>query len=73
MDVVLANSMVGQGDYADLAIATGIQLESEEYAIGFRKGSDMAEKVNAVIADLLADGTLQTLAEKYGVAGQLIK
>ena len=73
VDVVLANSMVGQGDYADLAIATGIQLESEEYAIGFRKGSDMAEKVNAVIADLLADGTLQTLAEKYGVAGQLIK
>ena len=73
VDVVLANSVVGKGDYAGLAIATGIELESEEYAIGFRKGSDMAEKVNAVIAELLADGTLQSLAEKYGVAGQLIK
>ena len=73
VDVVLANSMVGKGDYSDLAIATSIQLESEEYAIGFRKGSDMAEKVNAVIDQLLADGTLQALAEKYGVAGQLIK
>lgn len=72
VDVVLANSMVGKGDYADLQIATAIELESEEYAIGFRKGSDMAEKVNAVIDELLADGTLQTLAEKYGVAGQLI-
>jgi len=73
IDVIMAQSMVGKGDYADLAIATGIQLEAEEYAIGFRKGSDMAAKVNAVIDQLLADGTLQALAEKYGVAGQLIK
>ena len=73
IDVVMAQSMVGKGDYSDLAIATAIQLEAEEYAIGFRKGSDMAAKVNAIIDDLLADGTLQALAEKYGVAGQLIK
>lgn len=73
VDVVLANSMVGKGNYANLAIATDIQLESEEYAIGFRKGSDMVEKVNAVINELLADGTLETLAVKYGVDGQLIK
>lgn len=74
IDVIMAQSMVGKAgsDYADLAIATGIQLEAEEYAIGFRKGSDMAAKVNAVIDQLLADGTLQQLAEKYGVAGQLI-
>ena len=73
VDVVLANSMVGKGDYSDLAIATGIQLESEEYAIGFRKGSDMAEKVNAVIAELIADGTLEEIAVKYGVKNQLVK
>ena len=73
MDVVLANSVVGKGDFASLAIADSIQLESEEYAIGFRKGSDMAAKVNEVIKELLADGTLQTLAVKYGVDGQLIK
>ena len=73
MDVVLANSVVGKGDFASLAIADSIQLESEEYAIGFRKGSDMAAKVNDVIKELLADGTLQSLAVKYGVDGQLIK
>lgn len=73
IDVIMANSMVGKGDYSDLAIATGIQLEPEEYAIGFRKGSDMTEKVNAVIGELIADGTLQTLAEKYGIVNQLVK
>ena len=73
VDVILANSMVGKGDYAGLAVATSVELEPEEYAIGFRKGSDMAEKVNGAIKELLADGTLQTIAEKYGVAGQLIK
>ena len=72
VDVVLANSMVGKGDYSDLSIATAIQLEAEEYAIGFRKGSDMAAKVNDVIDQLLEDGTLLALAQKYGVAGQLI-
>ena len=73
MDVVLANSVVGKGDFSSLAIATAIPLEAEEYAVGFRKGSDMAAKVNEVIDQLLADGTLQQLAEKYGVDGQLIK
>lgn len=74
VDVILANSMVGKGDYADLQIATAIELESEEYAIGFRKGSDMAEKVNKIIDELLADQNkpLVKLAEKYGLDGQLI-
>ena len=72
VDVILANSMVGKGAYSDLQIATAIQLEAEEYAIGFRKGSDMVEKVNKVIDELLQDGTLLTIAQKYGVDGQLI-
>jgi len=73
VDVILANSMVGKGDYAGLAIATAVKLEPEEYAIGFRKGSDMAEKVNKAIDELLADGTLEKIAKTYGVEGQLIK
>ncbi len=73
IDLIMANSMVGKGEYSDLAIATGIQLEAEEYAIGFRKGSDMVEKVNAAIDELIADGTMARLAEKYGVSNQLVK
>lgn len=38
---------------------------SEEYGIGFRKDSDLTEKVNGIIDELNNDGTLPALAEKY--------
>ena len=72
MDFVLANAMVGQGDYADLTVIPDLQLSVEEYGIGFRKDSTAAEKVNAAIQALIDDGTLNTLAEKYGLAELLL-
>ena len=67
IDITMANAMTGEGtSYADLA--AGIELTSEEYGIAFRKGSDMTEKVNAIIDELKADGTLDALAEKYNLA-----
>ena len=45
-----------------------LELASEEYGIAFRKGSDVTEAVNNAIAELVADGTLPALAEKYGLA-----
>lgn len=65
IDYTLASASAGTGDYADLTIVDGIPLANEEYAIGFRLGSDMTEKVNAVIQELMDDGTLASLAEKY--------
>ncbi len=41
------------------------ELTSEEYGIGFRKGSDLTDAVNGYIAELKADGTLASLAAKY--------
>lgn len=68
LDYVLAKAMVGEGtDYADLQIVDGLELAVEEYGIGFRKNSTATEKVNAVIDELIADGTLQALADKYEV------
>lgn len=59
--------MTGDGtSYADLSIAA--EMDREEYGIGFRKGSDMAQKVNDIIASLKDDGTLQALADKYGLS-----
>ena len=49
-----------------------LQLSVEEYGIGFRKDSTAAEKVNAAIQALIDDGTLNTLAEKYGLAELLL-
>ena len=66
IDITMANAMTGEGtSYADLA--PGIALTSEEYGIGFRKDSDVTEKVNEIMDKLIADGTLVTLAEKYGL------
>jgi polar amino acid transport system substrate-binding protein len=46
----------------------GVELATEEYGIAFRKDSDFTAKVNDTIKALVSDGTLPTLAEKYGLA-----
>ena len=72
IDLLMAQSMVGQGDYADLAIVTAIELDAEVYAIGLRKGSDFTAKVNAAIEKLSEDGTLAEIAADYGLSNALI-
>ena len=66
VDVVLAKNIVGKNDYADLAIVEAIELESEIYAIGFKKGSALTAKVNDAIKQLEENGKLMELATKYG-------
>jgi len=73
LDAQLAKSYVGKGDYADLVILEDLSSEVEYYAIGFKKGSELTAKVNAELEKLAADGTIATLAEKYGVANTAIK
>ena len=64
IDITMAGAMTGEGtNYADLA--AGISLTSEEYGVAFRKGSDITAKFNDIMAKLIADGTLQALADKY--------
>lgn len=70
LDYVMAKASIGEGtDYNDLMIVEGVELAPEEYAIGMRKGdTETVEKVNGAIDELVADGTLKALAEKYGLA-----
>lgn len=69
LDYTLASSMVGAGtDYSDLMIVDGLELAVEEYGIACRKGSTAVEKINAATDELIADGTMAKLAEKYGVS-----
>ena len=50
-------------------LVEGVERAPEEYAIGMRKGdTETIEKVNGAIDELVADGTLKALAEKYGLA-----
>ena len=66
VDILLAQNICGQGDYTDLAVVEAIELESEIYAIGFKKGSDLTAKVNAAIKELEGNGKLAEIAKKYG-------
>lgn len=69
LDWTLAKSMVGEGtDYSDLIMIDGLELATEEYGVAFRSGSNVTAKVNQIMAELVADGTLPALAEKYGLS-----
>ena len=71
IDYLMARAMTGEGtSYADLTDT--VVLSSEEYGVGFRKGSDMAEALNNFFHDAYQDGTMQALAETYGIADALI-
>ena len=66
IDITMANSMTGEGtSYEGLGYA--VELNAEEYGISFRKDSDVTAEVNKIIDELIADGSLQKLADKYGV------
>ena len=66
IDITMAYAMTGEGtNYAELA--PGISLTEEFYGVSFRKDSDLTAKFNEFMAGLKADGTLQALADKYGL------
>jgi polar amino acid transport system substrate-binding protein len=70
IDLVMALASIKEGtDYADLTIIEGVELTAEEYAIGLRlEDTEFMKKINTAIDELVADGTLGALAEKYGLA-----
>lgn len=71
IDSLMAAAMVGEGTgYADLTYTVG--LNSEEYGVGFRKGSDLVAKLNEYFAASYADGSMMTIAETYGVQAAVI-
>ena len=72
VDYLLAKSLAGQSDYANIVINEGITIDAEYYAIGFKKGSDLTAKVNAKLVAYAADGKLAELAAKYNLSNQVI-
>lgn len=71
VDILLAQNVCGKGDYADLVIVEDIKLSAEYYAVGFKKGSELTEKVNAAIKQLDESGKLLEIAKKYGLENSL--
>ena len=66
VDILLAQNICGKGNYSDLSIVPDIELDSEIYAVGFKKGSDLTAKVNDAIMQLYNNGKLMEIATKYG-------
>lgn len=72
IDSLMAAAMVGEGTgYADLTYTIG--LNSEEYGVGFRKGSDLAAALNDFFAASYADGSMIQCAETYGVQAAVVE
>ncbi len=71
IDLLMAAAMVGEGTgYEDLV--NTVNLNSEEYGVGFRKGSDLAQALNEFFLACYEDGTMEQIAETYGVQASLI-
>lgn len=72
IDSLMAAAMVGEGTgYADLTYT--IQLNAEEYGVGFRQGSELAQKLNEFFDAALADGSMMEIATTYGVQAAIIQ
>ena len=67
IDITMAQSVVGEGSYADLEVLEGASYGDEIFAVGLRQGSDLKAKLDKFLKDKYADGTLEALAKKYSV------
>ena len=71
IDALMAAAMIGEGtSYANLTYTIG--LNSEEYGVGFRKGSDLAAELNAFLVKSYENGTLMQIAQTYKVQAAVI-
>lgn len=70
VDLLLASSICGKGNYTSLEINEGYEADVEYYAIGFAKtdeGAALRDKVNIMLTAFSQTGQLKALAEKYGL------
>ncbi len=71
IDLLMAAAMIGEGtSYEDLTFT--VRLNEEEYGVGFRKNSDLAEELNKFFKEAYADGSMAKCAKKYGVSDAII-
>ena len=71
IDSVMAGFYTNKSNFSDLQILDGAEFtfDNEYYAIGFRKGGNTKDYINYALYELQQDGTVATLAAKYGLSG----
>ena len=65
VDLTLATSVLGKGEFANLMVIEGTDYGAEVFAVGLKNGSDLQAKLNEFLAAKYEDGTLAALAAKY--------
>ena len=73
IDLLMAGAVIGKGtSYENLVYTVSLSAVKEEYGVGFRKGSDLAAKLNEFFKTCAANGKLEEIANKYGVQESVI-
>lgn len=73
IDLIMAGAVIGEGtSYEDLTYTVGV-AEEENFGVGFRKGSDLTEKLNEFFKTSYADGSMMDTAKKYGVQESVLE
>ena len=71
IDLLMAGAMIGEGTgFSNLTYT--VSLNSEEYGVGFRKGSDLVTYFNTFFASEAALGNVDKIAEQYGISTDTI-
>ena len=71
IDIIMAAYDTGKGqEFDDLGF--DIAINDEMICVGFRKDSDLTERVNSFLAASYEDGTIQSLADKYRIKSALL-
>ncbi len=72
IDSLMAKEYCGKGDFSSLTMVEAINLGSEQYGIGFKKGSDFKDVINQALKELLEDGTILKIATKYNLQYSIV-
>lgn len=71
IDIIMAAYDTDDGqEFDDLGF--DISLNDEKICVGFRKNSDLTEKANEFLSDSYEDGTIGSLADRYGIGNAVL-
>ena len=71
IDIIMASYYTGNSkEFADLGF--DISLNDEVFSVGLRRNSDITGELNTFLKNAYEDGTIEMLAEKYGIESAVL-
>lgn len=72
IDINMAGYYTAEGKEFD-SLAFDFPLNDEKICVGLRKSSDLTQKVDAFLEKNMSDGTMEELAQQYGIAEAVLR